>query len=83
MTERDSLTVGGIREGSHWLMANQAGWNTDQDYLHTLRLQSVRSQMPHTQDGNTHTHKPYKNRNSKEARDIKYAPRIMLICADM
>ena len=71
------------REGSQWLMANQAGWNTGQDYLHTLRSRSVRSQMPHTHRPATHTHTPHKNRNSEETRDIRYAPRMMLICADM
>lgn len=43
---------GGIGEGSHWLMANQARWNPGQT-SYTHRPQSVRSQMPHT---GQHTH---------------------------
>lgn len=44
--------IGRIGEGSHWLMANQAGWNTGQ-MSYTHRPQSVRSQLPHTGQ-NTH-----------------------------
>lgn len=41
---RDSLTVGGgMGEGSHWLMANQADWNMGQT-SYTHRSRSVRSQ---------------------------------------
>lgn len=72
---RDSLTAGGIGEGSHWLMANQAGWNTGQtSYIHGSR--SVWSHMPHA---GQHRHK---KRDSKDAwrHFLKYTEDDACVC---